>query len=122
MTQLTAVELADMQSAIEDLLPDTCNILSKTRTSNGQGGYTHTYGTVTAGVACRFDRIPADEKVTADAIQPYSRFMLTLPHDATITSASLVESGGLTYNVVSGPNTGVSWLGCKRCVVEKVRT
>ena len=47
---LSNAELTDMRDTIQDyLLPDTCNILSIARSSDGSGGFTEAWGTATAG-------------------------------------------------------------------------
>lgn len=121
MPNLTADELAEMRDAIEDLLPDTCDILSVTRTSNGEGGFTETWGTVSASVACRLDAISGTDHLSAGAIQPFTRWMLTVPYDTVINNTYRVSHGGYTYNVVGGVNTDTSWIASKRAVLERVR-
>lgn len=116
---LTAVELAQMRTDIETLLPDTCNLLTATNTSDGQGGYTQAWGTAASGVACRLDEIRSRETLAGAALRPTGQYMLSLPHSATITAAYRVEHGGLTYAVV-GLNTDVSWRAVQRATLEKV--
>jgi head-tail adaptor len=120
---LTNAELAQMQADILSLLPDTCNILGvTTRTSDGMGGLTETWGTVTGGtaVACRMDFTqPGREAMTNDTLTPYQRGMLSLPYSTVITTAHRVEFGSETYNVIA-TNTGGSKLAVRRVVVERV--
>lgn len=119
---LTAAELAQIREDIADLLPDTCHILAITRTSDGAGGWTETAGTISGGtfVPCRLDFIsPGKEAKAGGAVQPYKTGMLTMAYDKTITTANQVKIGSDIYNVI-GVNTSQSWIGCKRCAVERV--
>ena len=121
---IPADELAQIRAYLETTLPDTCNILSLTRTSDSQGGWTEVWGTATLSVECRLDFIAnaqgvgGKEKVTAGALRPFTQAIVTLPQDTTITAQNRLEHGGNTYTVQS-VNLG-SWLGVKRANVELV--
>lgn len=118
---LTSAELVAIQDTIEQLLPDTCAILTGTLTSDGMGGQSTVWGTTVASIACRLDLLRGTENMVAGAIQPFTRWVLTMPHDATILPAQRVVHNSITYNVVSGVNADASWQASKRCIVEKVR-
>lgn len=117
---LTTSELAGMRDTIELLLPDTCNILSKSSTPDGEGGMVDTWGTIGTAIACRLDVKMGREQVTGGAIQPYIKTMLSLPYDTTITEAHRVEHGGLTYAVVAPPNNDQSWKAVTRVELERL--
>ena len=120
MTTVATAELTSIRDEIDRvLLPDTCNILSGTQAPDNYGGVTITWGTATASGACRLDNLSGIEKGIGGGIVPYSRWVLTLTHDATITTENRVEHGGLTYAVTS-VNTDQSWIMCKRCEVQKL--
>ena len=76
---LSNSELAYMREAIDDLLPDTCNILSVTETNNGMGGVVQTWGTATAGVICRVDvtNLRSGEQVTGGSLKPFQQTILS---------------------------------------------
>ena len=116
---IDAAMLEYMRTEIEKLLPDTCNLLTVTETANGSGGVTQVWGTATAGVACRLDKKTGGEQVTGAALSAYRGYMLSLPHDTTITEAYRVEISGVTYTVQS-VNVGTSWQAVKRVEVEKL--
>ena len=116
---LTTAELAQIRSDIADLLPDTGHILSLTQVSDGQGGFTDTWGTATANVACRVDAQSGKEALESAAIQPFHRYMLTVPYDTTITTANRFYHSTTTYNIIS-VNDDQSWKGDKRAVLEKL--
>ena len=120
MSQLTAAELAQMRSDIEELFPDTCNVLSLTTTDDGQGSHTEAWGTATAAAACRLDIKSGRETLASGAIQTYSRTMLSIAQSVTISTANQIEHGSLTYNVKS-VNQDASWLAVKRAELEVIR-
>lgn len=115
---ISAAELAQMREAINDLLPDTCNILSGTASPDGFGGMTTTWGTASAAVACRMDHKTGREQLTGGAVQTYQGNMLTVPYDTTITTANRVEYNSATYAVVAVSEG--SWIACKRVTVERL--
>lgn len=115
-------ELSYMREAVEQLMPDTCNLLTATNTADGSGGVTTTWGTASASVACRMDYktdTQQDEKITAFSVRPYSGFMLSIPYNTTINTEYRVEHGGFTYNV-QAVNNDQSWIAVKRVVLERV--
>jgi hypothetical protein len=115
---MLADELAGMREAIGSLLPDTCYILAGTVTPDGFGGSTQSWGTAST-VDCRLDMQDGSEQLAGGAIQPFIRYMLSLPYDAVITESNRVSVNGLTFTVTS-VNAGQSWSAVKRAVLEKV--
>lgn len=111
-------ELDQIRVDLETTLPDTCNILSLTTTSDGMGGWSEAWGTTYSLVACRLDFIGGNERVNVGALMPYSRAIVTLPQDTVISAANRIEHDGNVYTV-QAVNLG-SWLGVKRASVEKV--
>lgn len=123
----SAAELTRIRADMEDAtLPDTGNILSVTQTADGEGGYSESWGTATAGVACRVDLFTSRgvgiigmEQVQAGAIKPYSTWILSVPYGTALTSANRFEHGGNTYNVIE-VDAGRSWGGNVRATLEKI--
>lgn len=101
MTFFNDADLTWMREEVENTLPDTCNILSVTKTSNGQGGFTQSWGTAVASVACRVDAMKQADAVTVvgEAGRVYNRFVVTMPHDTAITAANRIEANGYTLAV-----------------------
>ena len=118
MSAISSEMLAAMREAISDLLPDTCDILSVTRTADGKGGWTDSWGTASAGVACRMDSTQGMEQMVGGGLKAYQSYMLSLPYDTTITTAYRVLFNGTSYNVTS-VNTDQSWIAVKRVTLEK---
>ena len=116
---LTDTDLADMRDAIGELLPAVCDILTVTRTSDGQGGFTDAWGTATASVKCRLDWKRGDERVFGSNLQPYTGWVLSLPFDTTITETQRIQLGQIVYNVVMVDNNK-SWNAVLRCALEEV--
>ncbi len=114
---------ADMQAAT---LPDTCNILSLTRTPDGEGGWTDTWGTASASISCRLDLVITrgvgfigSEQIQSASLKPYSSWVLSVPHGTAITSANRVEVGSDTFNVVEC-DASRSWAGNVRATLERL--
>ena len=124
---LDNAELQQMRDDLADLLPDTGNILSVTRVPDGQGGYTDTWGTATASIACRIDasasrgvsNFQGSEVLTGGAIHPFGRWTCTLPYNAQITTENRFECNGRTFNVVA-LDTNKSWQANVRVILEQV--
>ena len=122
-----AKELARMRSDMQNYtLPDVCNILSLTQTSDGEGGLTDTWGTATANVACRLDLftsrgvgIIGAEMVRSASIKPYSTWILSVPNGTTLTSAHRIECNGDTFNVIE-VDASRSWGGNVRATLERL--
>jgi SPP1 family predicted phage head-tail adaptor len=111
--------LAAMREAIEQLLPDTCNILTATETADGQGGISASWGTTYGTVSCRLDMNTGREQVIGGGLQPFTKYMLSLPYNTTITTADRVEVNSTTYTVTS-VNLNQSWMAVKRVELEKL--
>ena len=124
---LTNSDLSVMRDAIEQLLPDTCNILAGTETSDGMGGVTLTWGTAGTAIPCRFDFKSGREFVVGVGLQSFTSAMLSLAYDVTITEVNRVEkididTGSVTHTyAVSAPvNSDQSWRAVKRVQLELV--
>lgn len=111
--------LAAMRDAIAELLPDTCHILTVTRTVDGMGGWSESWGTTYANISCRLDAQAMSENLKGAAVQPYKQYMLSLPYDTTVTTANRIKHNGITY-AVTGVNTSQSWQAVKRVTLEAV--
>jgi len=123
---LSAKELAQIRADIAGLLPDTCDILAVTRTSDGAGSWTEVWGTATADVPCRLDftcrldfRSYGKEVNTAYALTPYKSGIISMEYDETITTANRILLNSVEYNI-TGVNDNQSWIGVKRVSVERV--
>ena len=119
MPALSNRDLASIRQAAAELLPDRCHLLTKTTVSNGQGGQTATWGTASANVPCRLDMMHGMETLTGGALQQYTGYMLSMPHDTTITQSYRVLLNDITY-AVKAVNTNQSWPVVKRVELEKV--
>ena len=121
MSVIDTAMLTAMRDAIEQMMPDTCNILTVTRTPDGMGGYSETWGTASSGVACRLDLITNQvyEIVKGAALQPYPRYNLSVPYDTTLTVNDRIEHNSVTYAIVK-INTSQSWKAVARAILELV--
>ena len=82
--------------------PDTCSTLRKTLVPDGSGGYTETWATLDASVACRVDR---DQRVFAEEMHELAREYQTIPIavkvpvDQDVTLSDRLGFDGATYEV-----------------------
>jgi len=118
MVALSSSELAGMRESIVMLLPDTCQIITNVKTSDGQGGFTYTAGT-SSPVACRLDVKTGREQVAGGGIQYYEKTMLSVPYDTTVLADNQVLHNSVLYSVKS-LNDDQSWIAVKRIELEKV--
>jgi hypothetical protein len=119
MSAIDTAMLSAMRSAIADLLPDSCAILSATDTPDGAGGVTQTWGTAST-VTCRLDVKNNRQLEIGGGVRSFIETMLSVPYDTTVTEANRVLHGGVTYAVVAPVNSDASWLAVKRVKLERV--
>lgn len=111
-----------MRSHIENnLLPDTCTILSLTQTPDGQGQFTETWGTVSTGVKCRLDRVAGygSKRFEGASLQTYASLVLSLPYGTNITEQNHVLFGGNQYSVEAVDNEK-SWAAVIRAELKEL--
>jgi hypothetical protein len=119
---LSAAELNAMREAIDDLMPDTADVLQVTQVSDGAGGLTDTWGTASGGVAvpCRLDfPSPGKESQSNASYVPFKVGVVSMPYGQLVTTANRLLISGETYDV-KGVNNNQSWIGVKRLAVERV--
>ncbi len=121
MSTLTDAELDAMRADIEDVaLPNTGAILSVTNVSDGQGGFTASWGTVAVGVSYRMDYKTGNEQLAGGGRQPFSYWQITLPYNTSVTTANrFQDEDGNTYNI-SSIDKRKSWNLFISAVVEAV--
>lgn len=112
-------ELARARLDMSATLPGTCDILSLTRASDGQGGWAETWGTASAGVACRIAAQRGAESIGGAAVLASYTFVLSVPYDTALTEAHRVKSDGITYTV-RAVDRGKSQGLLKRAIIERV--
>ena len=118
MGALSSADLAAMRDDIGELLPDSCCILTVTRTPDGQGGSSESWA-AGGDIDCRLDMIQGSEPLSGGALQPFTRYILSLPWNTTVTNANRVLHSGVTYSIQS-VNNNQSWIGVRRCMLEVV--
>jgi len=101
MSFFTAADLSWMQEEVEKTMPDSCNILSRVLTSDGQGGNIETWGTAYAGVACRVDNMVSSDSdtVVGASERVYNRYVITVPHDTIVISDNRIETNEYTLAI-----------------------
>jgi hypothetical protein len=102
MAILTASELSAMRDHLEAHLPDTCEIDSMARTSDGAGGWTEAWTARGTAIPCRMAHVITQrfQGVTLSQMREGYTWMLTVAHDQTVALTDRVIHKGLTYQVV----------------------
>ena len=108
-----------MRGVLNQTLPGTAVIYSRSYTSDSGGG--GTLGWTAAGtVSARLAPLTASEQVTGDRLAPEANWVLTLPANTSISEDSRVVVNGGTFEVetVRGPR---SYELSRRVEVSKVQ-
>jgi len=117
---LSTAELNAIREAIDDLFPDTCNILSVPQISDGAGGITDTWGTAYYSIPCRLDfPNPGKESQANASYVPFKNGVVSMGYSQTVTTSNRLKIGTETYDI-KGVNVNQSWIGVKRLSVERV--
>ena len=119
MSFINAAQLAYMRDQLLDTLPDTGTVLSVTRTSDGQGGYTQTWAGSTT-YDCRLDYVSATKLQAGGGYIPFETVVLTLPYNAVITTANRFATEDHQYSVKAVKGTDRSWNISVRAELEEV--
>lgn len=115
---LSDAELTAMRADAERMLPATGYILSVARTSDGQGGFTSTWGTAST-TAYRLDPLRGEMLTAGAALAPYHGYQLTLPYDTAITTAHRFQDADGNVYTVQSVDAGKSWAVSKRARLER---
>jgi head-tail adaptor len=116
---LPTAELNRLRDDLEAyVLPDTCVIHSLTQASDGQGSFIDTWAAA-GTVPCRLDNGSGQKANVAQSIRPFSGWVLTVAHDADLTTDNRVVHSGETYTVISISDSG-SLLACRRAMLERL--
>lgn len=112
---LSRAELDDFRRTVRDLvLPGTAIILRPTRTPNGIGGHTDTWGTASYGgttlVPCRFHPTQDTERTVASRVTEAASWTVVLPAewDVRITDRIVILGANRTL-AVQGVMAPRSW-------------
>ena len=119
MSALSSAELTEMRAALEDLMLDTCNLLTSTSVADGYGGETLTWGTTVASVPCRADRVSGREIFVGGRLEPFTGYVFSMPHDTAIQITDQIEFDTNKYNIVS-INDDQSWMAVLRVYGERI--
>lgn len=121
MTGLSETALTRMRTQFAQFLPDTATLQAKTITSDGAGGWTETWQTVSGGVvACRLDVRYRHHPLETVAEQPITitEYMLTVPFDAPLEAHQRAVINGEVYQVRT-LLTDHSWRVAKRAYITQ---
>ncbi len=123
---LTAGELADIRSDINELLPDTCTIRQVAYANDTLGQPARTFSDRATSVPCRIDPVKSlsltgEERVSSmkNYIITEGQFLLTLKNGQAIQETDRVIINSVTYEVVK-VDDNQSWKASVRCVLNSV--
>lgn len=110
----TAAELTEMRATATAALPDTCDIQTKSLTSDGQGGYSESHTTSASNVACRVkaDNIKVAEIIAQDGVKLQQTYTVTFAHDRTVNKTDRIVWNSKTLEVITSLDN--SWQIHKR--------
>lgn len=119
-SKLTAADLAYIRRTLEDdLMPDSCYLLTVTETRGSDGGVLSTWGTAAIATTCRVDPLVGKEQNAAGGVSAFHGYVMTVPHDTTVTTKQRVYWNSNTFNILS-IDSDKSWAGSLRLKLEKV--
>lgn len=117
---LSAAELAAMQAAQAEAMPDTCVRSRVTLTADSMGGATAGTPT-TANYACRLSsRGVPDEYLAMARASGKQLWMVTLPSAADVLSTDILTVNGVKMEVLGFASGGV-WQTAKRAVCVEMK-
>jgi hypothetical protein len=102
MVMLTSLELAQLRRDVDDLLPDTCNILRPASTVDDAGNVIETMSTAVAGTPCRLDPFQKSSGELSVVNQEIGRsyWWMTVKHNTDIRIGDRVVFDSDNYEVV----------------------
>lgn len=114
---LSAEELSWMRDCVEDTLPDTLSVYTKTSTRTN-GVVIDSWADSGTTYACRLDSKQYQRTENSGAVKFYHRYILTVPYDASIVITDHVVHNNIEYSIVS-IDLDKSWPACRRLNVER---
>lgn len=97
---LSQYRIQSLRELAESYMPSTCEILRKTRTSDGMGDYTETEA-VAATVKCRLKGVSGSEHVIAGQVKAEVSGVVLLPAATDIRATDRLRIEGKTYEVAA---------------------
>lgn len=115
--------LANMRAGVEARLPDSVEIQAVDNASDGAGGWSSTWTTVTGGaVAGRVDPLTNRDGVALQLAQEQINDMrrLTVPYDAPLEAGERVLYNAEAWEIVSRDDNH-SWNVSRRAVIKRAK-
>lgn len=120
---LSTLELTQLRSDVEDVMPDTCDLYVKSETIGSSGkisaSWTETYSSVECLVVPVGARAAGQEIVQADQLSRPMEYVLTVPYDQTLAESMRVVHDSVVYEIVRMEDTW-SQRSSKRAILVRV--
>lgn len=97
---ISAADLASMRSAMDQSLPDSCDVVRATIASDGAGGETTGWASV-ATVACRVSPATGREGLIAAALASVGPWIVTVPAETDAGVTDRIAWRGRTFEISS---------------------
>lgn len=111
-------DLAYVRSQAEDALPDTVDLQTYTRISDGQGGFTESWASAYQSVPARLAPTTGRERLRAGARSEEAESILTVAWDQTLDATMRVLHQDSTYEIILV--LGHSYLTAKRALLKRL--
>ncbi len=96
---MTSSDLATIRAEQNRLLPDTVYIQRVVRTSDGAGGWSKAWQTITTVKGRIAPSQRAGEAMQGGAMTAYGEYIVTLPHDTELQQDDRLQISGTQYEV-----------------------
>lgn len=116
---LDADDIAEMRATLDESLPDTAAVTRRIDASDGAGGATTTWSTVTETL-CRIGPVSArDQRIVGATIAALANYTLTVTAGTDVRAADRIAVGARTFAVKAVLRRG-EWNLATRAVCAEV--
>ena len=122
MMQLTAAELAELRPALVETFPQTCTVVVRTATDDGQGGERETWAERRRPVyPCELVQARESRELPEGGrVLVLGGWILRLPYGTPLDPRNRVRVAGQDYEL-TGSNVGDPQALCLECQVRSAR-
>jgi len=119
MSMLNTNHLFQVRRQHERSMPEVVDLLSLNRVSDGDGGMVETFQISHSGVKARIAERTGKETTFMGREDVLADYVLTLPHDQTVSETMRIDHGGRLYEIAF-VNTDRSYDTARRCLIRRI--